>query len=191
MATRFNSDLISGRRCTRYTGNASPLRVSLPKSLPRSGYALSPLPFSSSPANDLLSVQLRWTPPHWRHALPPTLSSYAEGECTHACTHALTRLRSRVIAAQVQRVHHAYTDDDVRGICTWRYAHVRAPTTVQYIHCHDEEGESDSWPLESARIRTATCEILRTMESILSGVRLHLTPREATANNYRRWFTAP
>lgn len=65
-----------------------------------------------------------------------------------ASAHARTPADRRTSAT---RVHHAYIDDDVRGICTWRYAHVRAPAIVQYIRCHDEEGESDSSPLESAR----------------------------------------
>lgn len=76
-------------------------------------------------------------PSQWRHAFPPTLSHRAEEECTHARTHT----RDRAIAAQVQRVHHAYIDDDVRGICTWRYVRscTRAGQIVHYIRCHDEE----------------------------------------------------
>ena len=67
----------------------------------------------------------------------------------HARTHARTHARRRMIAVQVQRVHHAYIDDDVRGICTWRYMYTRAGNHTVYIRCH-EEGESDSSPLESA-----------------------------------------
>lgn len=96
----------------------------------------------------------------------------------NACTHAYTR--PRTTRTQVQRVHHAYIDDDVRGICTWRCAHVRfTDDRTLYSLPLRVEGASDSSPLESARIygrddMTATCEILRPMES----------PRRRTATSH-------
>lgn len=156
--TRFRSDLISGRWYTE-TGNVSSWR---PSAISLRVIFLTFL-HGLSPSLPLYLCQLRWMPPKWRHALPPTPVHETEEECTHARTHAHEYHRD---AAQVQRVHHAYIDDDVRGICTWRYAHVRAQAIVHYICCRDEEGESDSSSLESARTRTTdTWEILRAMES--------------------------
>lgn len=136
--TRFNSDLISGHRCMRRL-------LSLPMSPfhARVIFFTFLLGLSSPPAND----SSRYSSAGRRHfgatQLPPTFSSYVEGECTHA------RIRARTHArAQVQSVHHACIDDDVRGICTWRYARRRS---ARCIRCRDEEGESDSSPLESAR----------------------------------------
>lgn len=109
VVTRFNSDLISERRCTwcipwvthllsaslfRSRSSTIGLRVIFFTFLPG---------LSSSPAKRFLSVRLRWTPPHWRHALPPTLSSHAEGECTHALTR--TRADRRASATRASRVH--------------------------------------------------------------------------------------
>lgn len=104
--TRFNSDLISGR-CMRYTGNvSSPRRSSEVASMIRLRYLLYLSPRSLLFSERFLSVQLRWTPPHWRHALPPTLSSFAEGECTHACTHTRTQPGDRrASATRASRVH--------------------------------------------------------------------------------------
>lgn len=121
-------------------------------------------------------IRLRWTPPRWRHTLPPTLSRFRPQG--NARTHAYTRRRTT--RTQVQRVHHAYIDDDVRGICTWRCAHVRfTDDRTPYSLPLRVEGASDSSSLESARIygrddMTATCEILRPMES----------PRQRTATSH-------
>lgn len=88
VVTRFNSDLISGYRCTRYTGNiSSPFRCRFHDQATR--YLLSfLLGLSFSPAND----SSRYSSAGRRHIgatqLPPTFSSYVEGECTHARTHA-------------------------------------------------------------------------------------------------------
>lgn len=142
---------------------------------------------SPSPASDSSTVRLRWTPPRWRHALPPTLSRSGRRR-THACTH--TRQR-RASATRASRVHRRWCQGNLHlavRACTVRrrsYA-IFVPPRV--------EGASDSSPLESARIygrddMTATCEILRW--KVHGDVRLHLTPAEAKANNYRCWFMAP
>lgn len=98
--TRFNSDLISGRRVhTRHTGNVSSSpRLSSKVALPRSGYALSSLPFS------LVSPLLRRTIP--LGTAPLDAATLAPRTPTH--TYKLRR--RRVHARTHARIHTRHAD---------------------------------------------------------------------------------
>lgn len=120
-----------------------------------------------SSANDSSTVRLRWTPPHWRHALPPT-PSRSDRRRTHARTH--TRQR-RASATRASRVHRRWCQGNL-------HLAVRACSTiVRYIRSTCGRSVGFLAVRKCAYVRddmTATCEILRPMES----------PRRRTATSH-------